>query len=345
MARFHQIARSLKTNRYEIVLLSLIMFFIVADMVSSAAKVQLTIDGQSKTVVTRARTVAAVLKENGVTVKAKDDVTPKLSAKIQEGMALNVRHAVPITVKLDEQKIATVSTAGTVGGVLRDMGLQIGSDDKIRPNRDEKVAAGMTVEVTLVTKKCEVTKVPVPYQTISKADPNLDYGKQVVVTQGKPGLLMKVMETVFEGDRPVQRQEKIQSLVTSPVAQVVAVGTKRKIARLYRTTNVSRGTERKASSFVGGRIITMRASAYAPNYGPGVGTKCANGMRARKGVVAVDPRYIPLGTKLYIEGYGTAIAADTGGAIKGNRIDLCYNTPGECFKFGRRPVKVTILGK
>ncbi|MBI4733746.1 MAG: 3D domain-containing protein [Rubrobacteridae bacterium] len=68
-------------------------------------------------------------------------------------------------------------------------------------------------------------------------------------------------------------------------------------------------------------------------------------MRAQKGVVAVDPRVIPLGTRLYIEGYGEAIAADTGGAIKGNRIDLCYNTPGECFKFGRQTVKVHVLGK
>ncbi|WP_286977476.1 3D domain-containing protein, partial [Candidatus Aquicultor secundus] len=74
-----------------------------------------------------------------------------------------------------------------------------------------------------------------------------------------------------------------------------------------------------------------------------VGSRCANGMKARKGVVAVDPRVIPLGTRLYIEGYGEAIAADTGGAIKGNRIDLCYNTPGECFDFGRRSVKVSIL--
>jgi 3D (Asp-Asp-Asp) domain-containing protein len=91
--------------------------------------------------------------------------------------------------------------------------------------------------------------------------------------------------------------------------------------------------------------MIMRASAYAPNYGPGVGEITANGMRAKKGVVAVDPRVIPLGTRLYIEGYGNAIAADTGGAIKGDRIDLCYNTPGECFEFGRRTVKVTILGR
>ena len=67
------------------------------------------------------------------------------------------------------------------------------------------------------------------------------------------------------------------------------------------------------------------------------------GTRLRYGVVAVDPRVIPLGTKLYIEGYGYAVAEDTGGAIKGNRIDLCYTDRAKAEAFGRRNVKVYIL--
>lgn len=69
----------------------------------------------------------------------------------------------------------------------------------------------------------------------------------------------------------------------------------------------------------------------------------ATGMKAQHGVVAVDPSVIPLGTRLYVEGYGNAIAADTGSAIKGNRIDLCFDTLSECNKYGRRTVKVEIL--
>ncbi len=69
----------------------------------------------------------------------------------------------------------------------------------------------------------------------------------------------------------------------------------------------------------------------------------AIGLRARKGIVAVDPRIIPLGTKLYIPGYGEALAADTGGWIKGNRIDLCFETLEDCYHYGRRKIKIYLV--
>ncbi len=69
----------------------------------------------------------------------------------------------------------------------------------------------------------------------------------------------------------------------------------------------------------------------------------ATGLRARKGIVAVDPRIIPLGTKLFIPGYGEALAADTGGWIKNDRIDLCFESLEECFRFGRRKIKVYLI--
>jgi 3D (Asp-Asp-Asp) domain-containing protein/peptidoglycan hydrolase CwlO-like protein len=69
----------------------------------------------------------------------------------------------------------------------------------------------------------------------------------------------------------------------------------------------------------------------------------ATGLRARKGIIAVDPRLIPLGTKLYIEGYGQALAADTGGRIKGDRVDLCFDSLDECYRYGRRKIYVYLV--
>jgi 3D (Asp-Asp-Asp) domain-containing protein/peptidoglycan hydrolase CwlO-like protein len=69
----------------------------------------------------------------------------------------------------------------------------------------------------------------------------------------------------------------------------------------------------------------------------------ATGLRARKGIVAVDPRIIPLGTKLFIPGYGEALAADTGGWIKNDRIDLCFESLEECFRFGRKKIRVYLV--
>ena len=69
----------------------------------------------------------------------------------------------------------------------------------------------------------------------------------------------------------------------------------------------------------------------------------AIGLRARKGIVAVDPKVIPLGTRLYIPGYGEALAADTGGWIKGGRIDLCFESLEECYGYGRRKIKIYLV--
>ncbi len=90
------------------------------------------------------------------------------------------------------------------------------------------------------------------------------------------------------------------------------------------------------------RVLTMQASAYSAQ-DPGNGNYTATGSRLKKGIVSVDPKLIPLGTKLYIEGYGYAVADDVGGAIKGHRIDLAYDSRSEALQFGRQTVKVYVL--
>lgn len=89
-------------------------------------------------------------------------------------------------------------------------------------------------------------------------------------------------------------------------------------------------------------IMSMEATAYLPSDGGGSGIT-AIGIPATYGVVAVDPGIIPLGSRLYIPGYGMAIAADTGGAIYGYRIDLCMESYAEAMNFGRRVVTVYVL--
>lgn len=93
------------------------------------------------------------------------------------------------------------------------------------------------------------------------------------------------------------------------------------------------------------KVFTMEATAYTDDVqsqGKWVG-QTATGMKPAVGVVAVDPRIIPLGTRLYVEGYGPAIAGDVGGAIKGYRIDLFMANRGACMRFGRRQIRVRVL--
>ena len=85
------------------------------------------------------------------------------------------------------------------------------------------------------------------------------------------------------------------------------------------------------------KTMIFTATAYT-----WTGNRTATGTWPEEGIVAVDPEVIPLGTQLYVEGYGPAIAADTGSAIKGNRIDLYMSADAECWEFGRREVRVRV---
>ena len=90
------------------------------------------------------------------------------------------------------------------------------------------------------------------------------------------------------------------------------------------------------------QVMGMEATAYLPTDGSAEGIT-AMGIPATYGIVAVDPDIIPLGTRVYIPGYGEALAADTGGAIYGYRIDLCMEDYWQAMDFGRRTVTVFVL--
>lgn len=119
-----------------------------------------------------------------------------------------------------------------------------------------------------------------------------------------------------------------------------------KLHRKYEDCKCSKKSIQTTRGSSRGKLLgTFEATAYTDDVesqGKWVG-QTASGMKPQVGVVAVDPKVIPLGTKLYVEGYGQAIAGDTGGAIKGNRVDLFMETRESCIEFGRQNVKVWIV--
>ncbi len=106
-------------------------------------------------------------------------------------------------------------------------------------------------------------------------------------------------------------------------------------------STVSRGGSNRGS-YILNMVATGYDSSWESNY-PFYGQPSYTGLPLARGIVAVDPRVIPMGTRLYVEGYGNAIAADQGGAIKGNRIDLFFDSRQEAMSWGMKTVKVTIL--
>jgi uncharacterized protein YabE (DUF348 family) len=339
-----QLARVLTETKLLFVFLGVVAVFTFLGHAFGGTYVKLEFEGQKSWVKTRARTVGELLKEQKIKVTNLDEVTPGLNQKINQGTEIKISLAKNITVQVMDEVIVTVTTERTVKDALARLGIYLKPADKVKPNKGTLIKAGMAIKVTPVYHRLEVEKIPIPFKKITQPDRTMLAGKKVLVKKGKPGLLVRAVDLLFEGQKVIKKTVVAEQIVTAPINEVIKVGVAKQLARAASPVTTSRGASRGTSrSKLSGKVLVMIATAYAPNHGPGVGTRTATGARARRGIVAVDPRVIPLGTRLYVSGYGYAIAADTGGAIKGNRIDLCFNTVAEAIRFGRRQVTVTIL--
>jgi len=216
----------------------------------------------------------------------------------------------------------------TVADALAEALITLGPQDEITPPLSSPLLEGMTIQLTRIECREVTQEEKVPYQTVVKRVTQRFRRSPTILVPGKPGVVRRTYEVITRNGREVGRRPLRTQLVQAPVDQIVTMRSSMDLA--------SRGY------FGGGRVFRMVATAYDPNPRGGSG-RTAIGLRAGQGVVAVDPRVIPLRARLYIEGYGHAIAGDTGGAIKGHRIDLGYNSRGAALRFGRRPVTVHVL--
>jgi len=152
-------------------------------------------------------------------------------------------------------------------------------------------------------------------------------GGMVKVQDGQDGAVKRTYKVTYSNGKAVSK-ELIEEEHVAPVPTTFYIS--------RNGFSVSRGSyDRK-------RVIEMKASAYTPRPSGGSG-RTAMGYRAQFGHVAVDPRVIPLGSLVYVEGYGVALASDKGRAIRGHRIDLCVASRSAAMRFGRRSVKVHLL--
>ncbi|MBS1716097.1 MAG: G5 domain-containing protein [Armatimonadetes bacterium] len=158
-------------------------------------------------------------------------------------------------------------------------------------------------------------------------------GRVVKQQIGKPGYVKKTYEVVFDGDKVVSKS-LIKTEKVEPTPTIMAMGRK--------GYNGSRHVGLRLHCT---RILEMTATGYdtSNRSNGGWGGRTSLGVKAGYGIVAVDPRLIKLGTLVFVEGYGFALAADTGGAIKGKRIDLCFESASMAEAIGRRKVKVHVF--
>ena len=295
---------------------------------------------------TRQELVSGFLTENGIEIGEFDKMSMLPEDELYSGARLVIRKGRNFSVSVDGNVEIVTTTKKTVREAFEEAGIMVTESDRIEPSLDETVLEGMQVDVYRVLNQQITVDEEIPFKSNEVSDSSLDKGKTKIKVKGQNGLKRAVYNITTENGIEIKRELVSCVTVKEPVTQVVSVGTAQKSKS---NSSVPRGTitTNAGKSLNYSKKLTVTATAYTDSSG----NKTAGGMMPQYGVIAVDPKVIPLGTKLYVEStddgkswtYGYCIAGDTGGAIKGNKIDLFYNSESECVRFGRRTAIVYVL--
>lgn len=306
-------------------------------------------DGKSIDVRTMGADVGDALDQVGIVIGEYDYVSVDMDTplKLDAPNEVTIKRAIPVTLTVDGQTRTVMSYRDTVEELLRDNGIELGSLDRLDGvSLTDPLTENMAIKVVRVEEKIETEEEQIPYHVVERPSKTMNEGETQTVVEGENGVKEKKYRITYEDGKPVDREFIEETVVKEPVNSIVEYGT-------VPNFTTSRGERVRYS-----KVLKMKATAYTTSYedcgknpgDPGYGVTYS-GLRARTGVVAVDPSVIPLGSKLYIEvpgsapDYGFAIAGDTGGAIKGNLIDLFFNTKEEVRRWGCRTVVVYILNE
>jgi 3D (Asp-Asp-Asp) domain-containing protein len=242
---------------------------------------------------------------------------------------------VNITLFQGNQAVTVATSQKTVGGALEERGIPLKPQDVVVPPLSTPLEEGMEVDLGLVERRLKQARKKKLHPVHVDYTDTLNAGEVIDVQQGKDGLEDQETETfLLNGETAFEKVLKSKVLIPAKEAKVIeGTALKQKLYRLSKRARVW-------------KTLTLEATAYYPgpeDTWPYASGTTASGLKAGYGVAAVDPRFIRLKTPLYVEGYGYALAADVGGAIKGRKIDLCFDTYEEAVQFGRKKIKVYLL--
>ncbi|HXK34371.1 MAG TPA: ubiquitin-like domain-containing protein [Dehalococcoidia bacterium] len=286
--------------------------------VRRAVRLTIVEDGNAVETTSSRETVSQALREAGVIVGPGDRVEPALDAALASGMSIDVRHARPVTIALPDGHRVVYTLSSTVGEALAEAGVALPEGAFVDPPLETPVTAGLSVRVVQLAAGNEVEYEYIASSTRYESDPALAPG-QTRTVQGHDGVLVRRYEITYVNGEEFGRTLVDEYYDPEPQDTII----------YYPTRTGRNDAAPAAGSGAVSRVLRMYATYYTPassgrspddpNYGV-----TATGVVVTYGVVAVDPNVIPLGTRLFIPGYGYAVAADTGGAVKGNIIDLGF---------------------
>lgn len=310
-------------------------------------------EGKLTKIVTVSGTVGDAIEKSGIKLKEGDKLSIGKKVPITENTRLDIYRAFTVTLVCDgrEQKIRT--TDCTVKELLSKAGVRLNEDDILSHKLTKKLTKNTKVQVKRVTYKEVKKTIAIDYETTVKYDDSM-YEEQVYVKrEGKKGTQVNYYKKKYI-DGKYDSKELVKTEITKePVSKVVVWGSKpslyggnvakKVISDLTPPYKIDMDENNRPVKYK--KKIVGKATAYC------TGTVTSTGRRAQEGIVAVDPREIPYGSKLYIVSsdnryvYGYAIAGDTGGFIYNSNtvVDLYINSYSACKQFGRRTVEIYVL--
>jgi len=292
--------------------------------------VTVTDNGYTKVYETSCVYLEDLFDEVGIVVNEDDFVSENLKYKLSNNDKVTVEREIAINVIIDGVPRYMTTKKATVGEFLDEISKPSDVSYVLENhNKDDFLVYDMELKLTSKYERVYTIAQEVPFETQLVENSTMAYGTQKIVQEGQDGQIETSITATYVGSEIVSSDES--SVVTKEsVPAIIEQG----VAHTVLTDS---------GRLVYTKALNVTATGYTP-YDTGCNGITATGTTAEYGVVAVDPSYIALGTELFIPGYGYAVAEDTGGAIKGNRIDLCYSTTEEAFSWGVRNVTVYILG-
>ena len=303
-------------------------------------------DGSRTLIRTTAQTdPAEILEEAGIELSPGDKAE---ISKTKDGPVLQVLRRQKITVDYFGEPMEVISYGETVADLLRRLELTVGEGDEMSHRMETQTCDSMTLRIYRSCRMEQTYTVTLPLEILYCCDPTLPAGIHQVLTQGRSGELLRTALVTYVNEQEVHREVLSEEVLIPPVVGIVAIGTGRLVEEPEPAVPV---IGNGMISLPTGEVLTYSGviSSLATAY-------CAKGLtatgtEARVGAIAVDPKYIPYGTRMFIlskDGayiYGIATAEDCGSEehIYGTRIDLYYNTEEECVQFGARMCWVYIL--
>ncbi|TFB21048.1 DUF348 domain-containing protein [Filobacillus milosensis] len=305
---------------------------------TKANQVNVTIDQETKEFYTTKETVQQFLKEKSIKLGKYDEISVDMEAPIEEGLEVQIDKAFEVTVKDGGETKTAKVTNQTVGEFLASLDIDLNEQDRINAKLDDPVKEKRSIEIVRVTTETETEEVAVPFQTERKEDSDMLRGKSKVVKSGQEGKKVLTYEITKENGEVVSKDLVEEKVVQESVNRVVAEGTKVPVQQA------------SADSGEWMTFSSTKYTAFCPSGCTGVtatGINVANsiyynGLR----VIAVDPNVIPLWSKVEVKignNTFTAIALDTGGAIKGKKIDILTDSTSDAYRWGRRSVQVRVV--